>query len=430
MKTSDTYPRFVTLNLLVLALLSVSPSVAGDFEEPALLRSSDVLADKLREGSHHRVDKDVRSDGYINYYVLRSDYGDWEVASTPLLAVRVREVEALAALDDVSKTEVFIKAAADAGVGQLKAIKEFATQPVETITGIPKGIGRWFTRSKRDAEEAVAAAGEFLDGEDETGEGEAAPDDDSNVVMDLTEGYLGVSGAERAWAQELGTDPYTRNEVLRSAIKSVAWADRLGRFGMKFAPVPRIPGADVISEVNDVVWSKDPRELEDLNRERLAAMGADDGLIDEYLSNPLLTPTQLTYLTAALTEMDGVAGLDGIIRQALMATTEVEAGFFITSVTMLAWYHLNKQPVVSVSTEFAVPRAITEDGTAALVLATDYVFWTDTVATAADRFTALRDEDADRSLELWLLGDMSARTSEELTARNIQVHTNLVEVAD
>ncbi len=128
--------------------------------------------------------------------------------------------------------------------------------------------------------------------------------------------------------------------------------------------------------------------------------------------------------------MDGVAGLDGIIRQALMATTEVEAGFFIKSVTMLAWYHLNKKPVVSVSTEFAVPRAITEDGTAALVLATDYVFWTDTVATAADRFTAFRDDDADRSLELWLLGDMSARTSEELTARNIQVHTNLVEVAD
>ncbi len=64
------------------------------------------------------------------------------------------------------------------------------------------------------------------------------------------------------------------------------------------------------------------------------------------------------------------------------------------------------------------------------MLATDYVFWTDTVATAADRFTAFRDDDADRSLELWLLGDMSARTAEELTARNIQVHTNLVEVAD
>ena len=84
MKAPGTYPRFVTLSLLVLALISTSQSLAGDFEEPALLKASKVLAEKLREGSHHRVDEDVRSDGYINYYVLRSDYGDWEVASTPL----------------------------------------------------------------------------------------------------------------------------------------------------------------------------------------------------------------------------------------------------------------------------------------------------------------------------------------------------------
>ena len=415
---------------ILSAVLACSWAVADDFESPGDLRASDVLGERLHSSEHHRVDEAVRSDGYLNYYVLRSDYVEWEVTSTSLLAIRVREVEALVALEEVSKTEVFIKAAADAGVGQLKAVKQFATKPVETVTGIPKGIGSMFKRYSRQAGDAVESAKEYVAGDDED-EGDGSGDqDDGNEVVELTEGYFGVSSAQRAWSQELGTDPYTSNEVLQAAIKEVAWADRLGRFGMKFASIPEIPGADVIGEVNDVVWSKDPYELEDLNRARLAATGADDELIDAYLSTTHFTPTQLTYLTAALVEMEGVEGRDGILRQALIADTEAEVGFFVKSATMLAWYHLNKKPLAKVLTEFAVPRGIAEDGTATLLFAADHVFWTETVAEAADNYAALRGDDSDRVLELWLLGDMSERTAQELAARDITVYANLVELAD
>ncbi len=428
MNTPRLYPFFVRFFLVFI--FANGSANAGDFEQPGNLRASNVLSDALRSSEHHRVDEAVRSDGYLNYYILRSDYGEWKVTSTALLAKRVREVEALVALEDVSKTEVFIKAAADAGVGQLKAVKQFATQPVETVTGIPKGIGNMFKRYTRQAGDAVDAAKEYVSGENDTEEGESNGQDDTNEVVELTEGYFGVSSAQRAWAQELGTDPYTGNEVLQAAIKEVAWADRLGRFGMKFAAIPTIPGADVIGEVNDVVWSKNPYELEDLNRARLAATGADDELIDAYLSSPHFTPTQLTYLTAALTEMDGVEGRDGILRQALVADNEAEVGFFVKSTTMLAWYHLNKKPLERVLTEFVIPRGIATDGTATLLFAADYVFWTETVAEAADNYAALRGDEPDRALELWLIGDVSERTAEELAARNIVVRTNLVEFAD
>ena len=199
---------------------------------------------------------------------------------------------------------------------------------------------------------------------------------------------------------------------------------------MKFASIPEIPGADVIGEVNDVVWSKDPYELEDLNRARLAATGADDELIEAYLESPHFTPTQLTYLTAALTEMDGVKGRDGILRQALIADTEAEVGFFVKSVTMLAWYHLNKKPLVEVYTDVVVPRGVANDGTVTLLFAADYVFWTDTVAEAADGYAALRGDDEHRVLELWLLGGMSERMASELAARNITAHTDLIELGD
>ena len=145
----------------------MSGAVADDFEQPAILKASDVIGDKLLRGEYHVVDDAVRNDGYLNYYVLRSDYGDWEVTGTALLAVRVREVEALATLDEVSKTEVFVKAAADAGVGQLKAVTQFATHPVESVKGIPSGIGRMFKRYKRQAGDAVETTKEFVASDDE-----------------------------------------------------------------------------------------------------------------------------------------------------------------------------------------------------------------------------------------------------------------------
>ncbi len=146
-----------------------------------------------------------------------------------MLRIRIGEINALAELDELSQTEVFIKAAADAGVGQLKSIKQFATHPVETVVGIPSGIGRMFKRYLRQASEVVGATKEIVDDADQTN---GEKEDDSNSAVDLTERFFGVSGAERAWARKLGTDPYSTNETLRAAIKEVAWAERLGRFGI------------------------------------------------------------------------------------------------------------------------------------------------------------------------------------------------------
>jgi hypothetical protein len=157
---------------------------------------------------------------------------------------------------------------------------------------------------------------EKVEGEEaeQSEDGEHREDEsDTSQAKGATESLFGVSGAERAWSRKLGTDPYSTNEVLRAVIKEVAWAERLGQFGMRFAGIPAIPGAD-------------------------------ETLIEEYLENPRMSPSQQTLLTAAISEIEGAAGRDGILRQALNVETEAEANFLIKSVTMLAWYHLNQKP--------------------------------------------------------------------------------------
>lgn len=412
---------------VIFAIFVMSTNVfagRGEFEKADDQQAVDVLPAELIKGEHHEVDAVVRSDGYLNYYTIVSDYGEFEATSTAMLRRRIGEINALAELEDLSQTEVFIKAAADAGVGQLKALKQFATHPIDTVVGIPSGIGRMFERFGRQAGDAVEATKEFVAGDDEDaaddegGDGESS----SDKAMGLTESFFGVSGAERAWSQKLGTDPYSTNEVLKAAIKEVAWAERLGRFGMGFAGVPEIPGADIIGEVNDAVWSKDPYELQDLNRARLIATGADEALIEEYLEHPNLSPSQQTLLTAAIAEIEGASGRDGILRQALNTESAAEANFLIKSVTMLAWYHLNQNPVTEVKTLVAIPTGITADGTAAMLFAVDHVYWTETIAEAAGSRAAQSPGHPVGRREIWLLGSASDRTRDELKNLGFQVH--------
>lgn len=424
------------MQIIVLAIcLSFSSLVSAeqsDFENAKDLRAKDVLPKDMRKGAHHSVEKQVRSDGYLNYYTINSDYGEFDAVSTSMLKIRVGEINALAELDDLSKTEVFIKAAADAGLGQLRTLKQFATKPVETVVGIPSGVGRMFKRYTRQADDALDATKEFVAGDDaeETAKEGDGGDDESTTdkAVGLTESFFGVSGAQRAWAQKLGTDPYSTNEVLQAAIKEYAWAERLGRFGMGFAGVPEIPGADIIGEVNDAVWSKNPYELQDLNRSRLVATGADEELIENYLNNSRMSPSQQTLLTAAIAEIGEATGREGILRQALNTETEAEANFLIRSVTMLAWYHLNQKPVTSVLTYAAVPVGVTEDGTTALVFAVDHVYWTKTIAAAAAGHASQTQSGDASNSEVWLMGTASKRVMKELTNVGFVVHENVADV--
>jgi hypothetical protein len=400
------------------------------FEEPDNLKASKILPADLLKGPHHRVEKEVLSDGYLNYYKISSDYGDFDAASTASLKTRVGEIEAMASLDELSKTEVFAKAAADAGVAQLKTLQAFATKPVETVKGIPGGIGRMLNRTKRQAGEAVGATKEFVSGDDDDEESgdeqsDAEKEGTTDKAVGLTESYLGVGKAQRAWSQKLGTDPYSSNEVLQAAIKEVAWAERLGKFGMGFAGVPSIPGADVIADVNEAVWSKDPWELQDLNRARLAATGASEDLIEIYLENHRLTPSQQTLLTAAIAEMEDVAGRDGILRQSMRLDGETEVNFFIKSVTMLAWYHLNEKPLETVLTYAMIPVGVDQEGNAALLFAADHVYWTESIANNAANHAGRRQ--ADRSASIWLLGTASKRTRQELSKLGFTLHEGVAE---
>ena len=373
-------------------------------------------------GEHFIVDERVQSDGYLNYYTIRSDYGVFEAASSATLRVRLKEIGALAQLDELSGTEVFVMAAADAGLGQIKVIDTFIQRPVSTMAGLPQGVSRMFKRYSRQLGEAVDNTKEYMATQKELGLSDREYENYKKDAMKLTERSFKISAAERDWARELGTDPYTSNETLREAIKKVAWVDRMGRVALRVAGL-RIPYVGILAKVNDAVWGKDPYELRDYNRARLAATGATEELVDAYLKNPWMSPTQQTLLTEAIGDLAGVIGRVGILQQALNLKTPVEVGYFVRSVALLAWYHGQKHPFASVSTELAIPGGIKADGTTVLLFPSDYLYWTESMAQAAREFRALGTGNPDSKSELWVLGSVSERTRSVLKKLGYELKT-------
>ena len=71
--------------------------------------------------------------------------------------MRIAEMPALAELDKVSHTKVFADAIAESAGKTINGVVRVASDPVGTITGIPAGVGRLFTRTA-DAVSGAASA--------------------------------------------------------------------------------------------------------------------------------------------------------------------------------------------------------------------------------------------------------------------------------
>lgn len=341
-------------------------------------------------------------------------------------------MEALARLDEVSKSKVFLDAAAHAALTQVEAVKTLAEKPVATLKGVPGGVKRMFRKTKRDVDEGVETAKELVDEDSDAGEGgsdEGSGEDEKGLVSEGAEAatkygkkYLGVSGAERRWAEKLGVDPYSSNEILIREIKKVAKVDAAGGFLTRLAPIPTIPGVSYVQDVNKLVWRMDPRELRERNVKILAAAGVGQELIVGFFENPWYSPSLQTHLLAAFAQLEGVEGLGTIVRQAAAAESEEEAMFFLEAVRMLARFHTGNAPVERLLAGARLPAARVAGGRLVFLVPVDHISWTEGIATAAEGpFRQAATGLGIESREVWFRGHASPRCRDELTTRGWRV---------
>jgi hypothetical protein len=361
-----------------LTLPAAAPVRAqGPYEGPATLKASELLPPTLRKGAHFQVQEEVPTTGYFHDFSLTSDYGAMEAEGRSLLVMRVHEVGALTNLHEISKSEVFLKAAGNSVLNVGKGVASAVKDPEATAKGVGGGLKRFGTNLGRKAKRGADSASDAVQGDEQTPSSEAEKSTESKAAdagAGAAKSVLGVNAAMRRWAQKLQVDPYTSNAVLRKALEDVAQIDAAGGIAAKVVvPIPGVIGAT--ASVGGLVWGKDPEALLKMNEQRVAELGTDAKQAKEFFKNKAFALGYQTRFIAALHAVK-VAGCGSYVDTAEAVENERQVVFFTESAELLQRFHA-KTPVKAILADSRAVVAKTGDGRAVILLAVDYVRWSE-----------------------------------------------------
>jgi len=376
------------------------------FEIRPVRSASALLTPDQLAGPFHRVGADVLHDGRDNVYSISSDFGDFEAVGDEQLAIRLREIDALAAMEATSKTATFAAAAGRALTSPFVATWNLVTHPVDSIRGIP--VGAW-DAINHAASLAGGSRSEFED----------------NALASV----IGFETRKRRLAADLGVDPYSSNKVLQKQLNRLAWAAYAGSLPSMFVPFVR---DGVASEPNEdrlsaMLRDNSPEDLRKFNRIELAVMGVPEPLADQFVGHRWYSPRRATVLVASLAAMDLAENRIGFIEAAITAESEVEAQRFTETARLLRAYNDGTTGVRAIVGVDGQLLAYSDDQSLVLPMAADYAIWS---RATADAVRAAQQPLPDRpvtGIVFEVAGSASERVRSELQSRGIALREHVLD---
>ena len=401
-----------------LAGVTAAGAAGEEFEVPADEAPGASLAPAQISGKDFKVSDPVHSDGLMHRYVVESRFGNFEAYGRDELDVRLREVAALVQISETSESEVALKSVTRGIQEDVKSVVSVATDPVGTVLGIPRGIGHLLGGYRARADELTTKIKKTASSEGD-GTGESPVSQLEASASGYIEKYMGLSKAERRWYAKLDIDPYTRNDVLRRAVRRLAKVDSTVSFGMKFVAVG-VPYAGEARRALDAIYNEDPAVLRKKRRKALGTFGLTPAEVERFENTLLLDPTRQTALVDAMHVLEGVSGREELLRTAMSVTSEPEVQVFLRSAGMLLRTHA-RRPITRVVAGLRLPSAQFADRRVAVFGAFDAVQWTAEVAGYEGAILGALPADI-AAREVWLSGAISRRARAALEQRGWEVH--------
>jgi hypothetical protein len=405
-------PAWLAVGALILALAS-GAQAQSSYETPPILQATDLAPAGLLAGQGYTVAGEVPTTGLLGQFTLKADVGTFTPNGLELLRIRVGELAAIRQLDDTSKTAEFAKAAGRAAVRPVQATVNMVANPIDTISGMPASVGRFFDRVKLGGQAIAGAASD----PDKGGMEKTAAV--SGRIGTATINALGYEEERRHLAKKVNVDPYTTNPILAEKLDNIAWVAFSAKQAVSLTTAALMPYSMVMSTVsltNNLVWDMKPADLINLNQQKAKDMGASEDQAQALIANKYYSISALTAFMAALERLGPIAGRPEVIALAATAASEDQARFLMGAAQMLAHHH---EWVTPLTTVLARGTVVGKTAAGGLVVGApvDYVAWTESVANFARR-----PDFAASSLDIWLTGRMSPRARQEFERIGWRVH--------
>lgn len=382
---------FVSL-VTLLSALSMPGAEAQEYNQlPVNRRASDIVpADKIM-GEHYQILDTVEVRGNMNHYKVNSDYGFFEVTGDGLLKKRLKEIQAITVLQKIQGTDAFQKALKAAAMSPVKFGENMVTDPVDTVSAIPKGVGQMFSNAYSS-----------LTTKRQAGEDSSA------------EALTGLSKYKREYAYNLGVDVYSSNPAFQKELNKVAWAASAGSLTFSAAMAPLGAAGTVISyskfgkDVSDYLRDNPPSQIRRNAKEKLSSMRISSEDIKKFLENKSFTPRHTVVIVASLVQMRAVKGRDAFIRYVSTASDEEQANFMMNVAQIMRGYHEKVSPIKMITTNSGFVMANTQNNSVLIPLPIDYGVWTEKAEKILTNMVTTYKAPADKpQFELWLTGTAS-----------------------
>jgi hypothetical protein len=412
-----------------------------EFESVPDRTPGELLPPAMVSGPGYKVVDPVHGDGLMNHFVLDSRFGRFDAYGRAALAIRIREVAALTELAATSDVQVAAGGVVQGVESQVKTAAGVVTHPVQTVTGIPKGIAHLFGGYQARAQEAAAEAKSAVDSarSDGSAASGAAPSTGARIAAagrkgekaarSYAERYLGVTAAERDYYHKLGVDPYTDNRVLRAAIRHAARIAAGAGFGVRFVGLPAIPGIGIAQRTVDAIYNEDPAVIRERTRKALVGFGLSELEIEGFMNAPLLSPTRQLVLLSAVEALGGVAQRGELLRHAIGLTSDEEVQVYLRSAGLLARVHAS-YPLTAVMAGLRLPAALRAGGGVVVCGAFESVYWTEDVSQLERQLWTALPPHTPLGRELWITGTLSRRAQRAAQDLGWELHPAPDEASD
>jgi hypothetical protein len=397
------------------------------YETPGVLIASDVLPPELKWGKNYSVrgvtetTTDTGTFGFTHRFEITSIYGNFEAFCIDMVRIRAHEINVIAILQDIKKTREFSKAIKKAKKGLYKKTVDFILDPVDTLTGVPKGGWRFITQS-----------GEMVKGGPEGREGGPA-----NALADFFK-------LKCRYAYKLGVDVYSTNKELQKELNSLSLAGfasgtetsllltKAGKSAeglmLKDArDLKIITRSPFLDEIDKMLLDNTPDDLEIINREKLKQIVEENYVIEGFLNHSDYSPRYKTIIVHALINMEGVKNRDNFIKQAILVDNDEIAFIYQRMVKMIYDYHKNVQPVVEIIPVGKMVANYTRDQAIITILPIDNLYWSEVTDLFVSELLKI-SESEDRPVTqviMWIPGKATSQAKEVLTGRGIVIKESM-----
>ena len=390
----------------VIAAFVAGNSGAADYETQFNKPAKDAVPPTVAVGPDFKVNDPVVADGYMYRFTVTSTYGPFDMTGIGALRKLEQEIWAIGQLKNVTRSEAFLKSLKDQAGKPLVFAKDVVTKPVDTLVGIPKGVGRLFGNIATSVTSTRNPAQESLVNE-----------------------VLLLGAFKRDYATRFGVDPYSSNPVLQEELDKVGKAAAFGSWTASAAMIPISgPASSVITATslsksfNNIVSTEPPSRIRIINEDKLKQKGISDDLAKRYLDQPVYTPRQNLILVDSLSRLGSAIGRDAYLNASMVAADEVEANFFVNTAQVPRGYHETQGPITGITMIGALTVAQTKAGPAMIPFALDYGVWT----ANADRLsqnmkTAYTVPGFNGNFQFWVAGSLSPKAKREMEARGFAV---------